>query len=745
MRFPWKSPITPYVVLLLVLSLTTVAALFARANARLHRQTRFESTAESIRNDIVARLQTYQNILVETRGVFHAAPHLTRAQFRTYVEDLRLFEIYPGVLGLGFSERVPGNQIDAYEERVKKEGFPNFNVWPRFPRSEYFVITYMEPFAWRNRRAFGYDMFTDPTRQLAMIQARDTGNSVATPAVTLVQEERLGMQPGFLIYVPIYRTGMVPPTLEQRRRELRGFVYSPFRVADLLNAIFPAASHPAPLAFEVAIDNYDGSTKSVYAYEGHAAAAGSELKKEFQLNVSGRPWHIIVRPSEGFLKLTDESLPLVITIAGASLALLCFWLLRSQLANAQAEAERSQQLALLNQMGRTLSSQLDVEKLVQEVTDAGRELSGAAFGAFFYVNTDERGEDYVLYALSGVAREKFARFPMPRRTALLGPSFLGEGIKRSDDILKDPNYGKSGPHLGLPAGHLPVRSYLAVPVKSRSGDVLGVLFYGHPEPARFSEREEQLVAGMASHAAVAMDNARLFKNAQEAVQTRDEFLRIASHELKTPLTPLKLHMQGLTRSVNRGLEPNPEALAKMAKVADLQITRISKLVDDLLDVSRISAGLLKLNPERVDLSQLVQEVVDRFSPQLAETGMEVIREIEPGLEGSYDHLRLEQVVANLITNAIKYAPEAPLTVTLRREGPEVVLVVADQGAGVDPSNHEKVFERFERAGFAKSSAVGLGLGLYITRQIVDAHGGTIRLQSRQPHGARFEIRLPAGA
>lgn len=168
-------------------------------------------------------------------------------------------------------------------------------------------------------------------------------------------------------------------------------------------------------------------------------------------------------------------------------------------------------LELLNQTGAALARELDLDRLVQTVTDAGVQLMGAAFGAFFYNSTDASGQHLLLYTLSGAPHEAFAKFPLPGKTAVFGPTLDGAAVVRSDDIVKDPRYGLSHPHHGMPPGHLPVRSYLAVPVVSSSGEVHGGLFFGHPEPAVFKERAERVVVGIAAQAAIAIDNARLLR------------------------------------------------------------------------------------------------------------------------------------------------------------------------------------------------------------------------------------------
>jgi PAS domain S-box-containing protein len=186
----------------------------------------------------------------------------------------------------------------------------------------------------------------------------------------------------------------------------------------------------------------------------------------------------------------------------------------------QALVEEATMLEILSRVGAMVTAQLDLDSVVQAVTDAATRLTGAAFGSFFYNVQNEDGESYMLYALSGLSREAFAKFPMPRNTAVFAPTFQGEGILRSDDITKDPRYGHNDPHGGMPRGHLPVRSYLASPVVSRSGEVLGGLFFGHPEPGMFDERNERLLEGIAAQAAIAIDNARLYKAAQTEIAER---------------------------------------------------------------------------------------------------------------------------------------------------------------------------------------------------------------------------------
>ncbi|MCG5241250.1 response regulator [Azospirillum doebereinerae] len=183
---------------------------------------------------------------------------------------------------------------------------------------------------------------------------------------------------------------------------------------------------------------------------------------------------------------------------------------------------QTETLAIINRAGAALAAELDIDRLTQLVTDAGVAISGAQFGAFFYNVQDEEKGSYMLYTLSGVDRKAFVDFPMPRNTAVFAPTFSGEGVVRSDDITRDPRYGRNAPRSGMPAGHLPVRSYLAVPVTSRNGEVIGGLFFGHPETGRFDAAVEVSLQSLAAQAAVAIDNARLFQSVQRENRYRAE-------------------------------------------------------------------------------------------------------------------------------------------------------------------------------------------------------------------------------
>jgi len=427
----------------------------------------------------------------------------------------------------------------------------------------------------------------------------------------------------------------------------------------------------------------------------------------------------------------------------------------------QAEAAlraETRTLELLNKSGTAIAAQLDLRALVQAVTDAATELVGAKFGSFFYTVRDEQGDAFMLYTLSGAPREAFARFGHPRATALFGPTFRGEPVIRSDDILQDPRYGKWAPHYGQPAGHLPVRSYLAIPVIARSGEVIGGLFFGHPEPGRFDERSERLLVAFAGQAAIAIDNARLYEAAQREISRReaaeqalretdrrkDEFLATLAHELRNPLAPIRQ-----AALISQATAATDAQKRWSHEVITRQVQHMSLLLDDLLDVSRITRGTLELRKKRTELASVIDAAVETARPVIDSKRHRLeITTAPERIHFEADPLRIAQVLSNLLTNAAKYTdPEGTIRLTALRDGDTIEITVSDTGIGLSADSLPDVFRMFSQVkSHHDRSDGGLGIGLALARGLVTLHGGTIQAQSKGlGHGSQFTVRLPLGA
>ncbi|WP_159396937.1 ATP-binding protein [Sorangium cellulosum] len=288
------------------------------------------------------------------------------------------------------------------------------------------------------------------------------------------------------------------------------------------------------------------------------------------------------------------------------------------------------------------------------------------------------------------------------------------------------------------------RALLWVPL-ARRGRLLGMFTFLAARPGRYGDAELSTAQELARRCALAADNALLYRDAQRAIALRDEFLSIASHELKTPLTPLGLQIQTLLRRAPE-LAVDAERRAWLTARLELirrQGDRLKRLVDNLLDLSRLSAGRLVLDLEPVRLSEVVRQVVSRFeeSGEVAGSGSSVGVRVEGDAAGRWDRMRLDQVVDNLLANALKYGQGKPIEIAVASTVEAATLTVADHGIGIAPEHVGRIFGRFERAVSARHYG-GLGMGLYISRQVVDALDGAIEVSSVPGEGSTFTVTLP---
>jgi signal transduction histidine kinase len=396
----------------------------------------------------------------------------------------------------------------------------------------------------------------------------------------------------------------------------------------------------------------------------------------------------------------------------------------------------------LQRIGTSVAAELDPEKVVQTVTDEATALTGADFGAFFYNVVDAAGESYMLYTLAGASREAFSRFPMPRNTAIFGPTFEGSGVVRLADVTADSRFGRNPPYHGMPPGHLPVRSYLAVPVLSRTGKVHGGLFLGHKDVGVFTERHERLALGLAAWAALALDNGSLYAEAQRANMAKDHFLATLSHELRTPLNAIV----GWLSMLRRPEVMSAAGLPKAWGAIDRNTEALTGLIEDLLDVSRIATGKLRLAETDVDVNDVVRDSVKTIEPKFEakQVGLSVDLCPQP-CKVRGDVARLRQVAVNLLANAVRFtASGGEVEVCVTSNEHAIALVVSDNGIGIHPDLLPHIFERF-RQGDA-TGTTGLGLGLAIVKNLVELHGGTVVAASDGVgRGARFTVTLPRAA
>jgi signal transduction histidine kinase/DNA-binding NarL/FixJ family response regulator len=432
-----------------------------------------------------------------------------------------------------------------------------------------------------------------------------------------------------------------------------------------------------------------------------------------------------------------------------------------EMADAQVRRERHQALATLSEMARKstflaeasrrLGGSLNYDDTLEEAARVA--IPEFADWCVVTVTGDQpdRGRAVVAHvdpALQALARQHLASYSLDRRI----DGGAVRAIKSATRVSTTPETAlcTSAPReeearLIAALGH---HEGLAVPLVAH-GRTAGAMTLVRTSRS-FSPEEVSFAMELAQRAAAALDNALLYRQAREAVKARDEFLLVASHELNTPLATLTLRLNELPDGALGGVTPpppekRPAALANSLPAARRQVQNLARMVGNLLDVSRITAQRLVLSITEMDLVAAFRDVIEQLGPELQRAKCEVHFSAPDSLVGRWDALRISQIATNLLSNALKYGAGKPIDVRLELvgEGPGGLarMTVSDHGIGISSEDIGRIFELFERSGAAKDFG-GLGLGLYITRQVVEAHGGTIRVTSKPDQGAVFVVELP---
>ncbi len=728
------------------LLLTLAATLGMASSARWRDRARFENAVVSAEDRIRDRFDTYVALLSSGAALFDASTDVSRDEFRRYAERLELRDHYPGVQGIGFSRRVAADGMAALEAEARADGLAGFRAWPRTPRGEWHVIEYLEPADPRNRMALGFDMFTDTVRRRAMERARDGARPALSGRVRLKQENGIDDQPGFLIYVPVYRGGGRPAEVAERRARLAGFVYGGFRAGDLFAEVFASEEQPR-VDFQV----YDGSAARPEALLFDAPRDGRGPRPAFRevrrMEVGGRTLTLAFQSRAAFEAGLHRAFVPAIALAGLAFSLALFAIARAQ-ARARAEAE---------ERAEALRAALAERERLVAMVESSSDFVGVASseGEVLYVNAAGRrlvGLDEGPTALAG---RTMAEFQTPEETKRLMeevvPAARAGGRWQGEFRMRHFRTGAEIPlHLNLFAIRDP-----------HTGETIGLGAVARDVTAEKRAREEVEAArrtaeqsaaesrGLAARLRTqAMELERQVEQAralndelQRANRAKATFLATMSHELRTPLNAVIGYSDLLLAGIPEEL--NPPSRRSVERIA-LASRHLLSVIEEILSHARIEAGRETLSVDEVDLGEVLREVVAIVEPLAAEKKLafRAPERVEPASMVT-DARKLRQILVNLLGNAVKFTARGEIGFAVESAGGEASFHVRDTGIGIAAGDLERIFEPFRQVDDATTRvAGGTGLGLSVSRHLARMMGGDVTVASVPGEGSTFTLRLP---
>lgn len=699
--FSWRNGVA-WGMLAFTLLVQLVVWQSLRTNEDRAARQQFQMLGEKVTEAIRKRLRDHEQILLGGAGLFDAVENVSREQWRTYVERLLLPDRYPGIQGVGFSQAIPQAERDAHVARMRAQGYPDYDIHPPGQRELYTSIVYLEPFLRRNLAAFGYDMYSEPTRRRAMQRAAQLGETSITGKVTLLQETHGKVQAGVLLYVPVYRPNAPLTTPEQRMQALIGFVYSPYRVEDLMRGILRAAD--LPLALHIYASPGEESEHLLYASREAPEPGSAGFSQLQQLDLYGQTWTLRMDSRPEFDERFHSNEALVFGL-GLGLSLLVFFL-TSSLALRHSRAQ-----ALANEMTRHIRQSRQDLRLSEE------RLSLAL-----------KGSNDGLWDLDLEAGSMFAS---PRAWEMLGyrPNELTCDLKLWERLTVAEDLAQQKARLAQTMLSNVDHFTTELRLQHKHGHVVPVLLRGH------IQRDPQ---GMAQRISGTLMDLTERKRVE---QMKNDFVSTVSHELRTPLTSIS---GALGLIVGGALGAAPPAMQQMLEIAYRNSLRLGHLINDLLDMEKIAAGKMSFELREHSLGDLLEESLASNQALCEQHGVRCTLEHPADVLVWVDGLRLQQVLGNFLSNAVKFTPEGgEIRLHSSLRGTKVRISVTDQGPGIPEAFRSRVFEKFAQADASDSrQKSGTGLGLAITKELIERMGGTVGFDCVPGQGTTFWCELP---
>jgi PAS domain S-box-containing protein len=688
-----------WLVLLACLMITAWAWDFLTQDAERQANRQFQAIAAEIGSAIEQRMVTYEQVLQGGLGLFAASVSVQRNEWQQYVQRLNIEERLPGIQGVGFSVRVAPEDREAHIRSVRAEGFPDYTIKPPGTRPEYTAVMFLEPFNARNRRAFGFDMFSEPVRRAAMERARDSGKAAVSGKVKLVQETGKDVQAGFLMYLPLYRKGVALDTVEQRRAALLGYVFSPFRMNNLMHGILTSQTQSVDLEIfdgdEMSQDTLMFDDDSVPRYAGRNSA---QFTRTGRVDINGRTWTLLLSSLPAFEAQIDRQLPRLAAQTGIVISMLMFAIIWSLVTN------RSRALALAQTMTTTLRER---EAFISSVVD----------NAVDGIITIDRNGSVVSF---NPAAEKIFGYE--------SAEVLGQNIKM---LMPEPYQAE---HDGYLAHHVATGERKVIGI---GREVSGMRKNGEIFPldlavSDMSQGQRSMFTGIV----------RDITERKKVDRLKNEFVSTVSHELRTPLTSIR----GSLGLIAGGVAGELPAQAKsLIDIAYKNSERLISLINDILDVEKIESGKMHFELKPLKLMPLIEHALEANYAYGEQFGVKFgISSAIPEAHVFVDQDRMMQVMSNLLSNAAKFSPPGErVGVSVARANGKLRVSVSDRGPGIPEDFRDKIFQKFSQADSSDTRQKGgTGLGLSIARAIVEKMDGSMGFESQAGVGTTFYFELP---
>ena len=715
------SRLSCWSVLASALVVTIVATFYMKSSVDRIAEKDFSEHCNEVQKKISDRLDDHARILLSGAAFFKASDSVTREEWKNFTQYQNVDKQLPGIQGIGFSLIIPRDSLPKHLLEIRSQGFPKYNVRPDGQRDLYTSIIYLEPFKDRNLRAFGYDMFSEPIRRKAMEQARDTNTPALSGKVVLVQETDKDVQAGTLMYVPVYRKGMPIDTVEQRRAAIVGWVYSPYRMSDLMQGVLGTSQHDNGKAIHLQVFDGEQATSESLLYSCHPDSKNSSygtvrFTKLVPVNFNGQRWTLHFTQTGGGLATVDYLRVWITLFSGLTISLLLFLLIRT-LQHSRAEA-----LQLVEERtAELLAERLRLQSII-DGTQAGTWEWNVQTGETVFNEQWAGIIGYSLDEIAPVSIEAWMKFAHPddlqKSSELLEKHFRGElGYYEYECRVKH----KNGQWIWVLDKGM---------VASWSDEGKPLWMFGtHQDITKRKQSEEELIAAKTA--------------ADAANKAKSDFLANMSHEIRTPMNGV-IGMAQLLRFSELTAEQK-EYLDSIETSAD----NLLSLINDILDLSKIESGKVELEFTDFSLRKAIQDIILTQKSRIFEKGLQIKQDIAADLPElvNGDQLRVKQVFINLLGNAIKFTERGTITIAaaiLERESNRALIriTVSDTGIGMSQETLQKIFDPFAQADSSTTRRFGgTGLGLSICRRLAELMGGAVTVESTPGIGSSFHLDL----